>query len=156
MFSSDFERYFKPVKQFYSGVFPFDKIPKLLLENHFIICNTADSNSTGEHWFVLYRCSSGIIELFDSLGIQEDKKTKLKDLYFRHVKKLKFNVTPVQSNESNLCGEYCIYFVYERLFNKDMKFYQLLNEIFTVDTTVNEKKVNAFLDETLPMLYENV
>lgn len=149
MFSSEFEKYFESVKQYFGGVFPFDKIPKRLKQEHFIICNTGDSNSEGEHWFVLYRSDSYLIEVFDSLGINEEKLNKLKELKFQHVRKLNFNVTPVQSNESNNCGEYCIYFVYQRLFNKDLDFNMLMNEIFSYNLTENAKMVESFINENL-------
>jgi len=148
MFSSDFQKFFEPMSQFFDGVYAFDKIPKVIKEDHFIICNTGDSNSGGEHWFVIHRCTSETIEVFDSLGISENKLNKLKTLKFKKVKKLKFNVTPVQALDSTLCGEYSVYFVYQRLFNKDFGFNQLMNEIFSLNYTDNSKAVADFLQNT--------
>lgn len=148
MFSNEFESYFdQPLKPYFDGVCSFDNIPSFLKVDHFIICNTADSASKGEHWFALYKSSLGVLECFDSLGVNEIKRKKLLHLKIRGVRQIKFNTTAVQSQDSTKCGHFCVFFIYQRLFNKDLCFCELMNSIYTLNTKLNEENVLKFLEE---------
>ena len=56
-------------------------------------------------------------------------------------------MTQVQGNESAACGQFCLYFLVERLCNLDFSFHELLNEIFFNDVKKNEEEVQKFLSE---------
>ncbi len=56
-----------------------------------------------------------------------------------------FNVTKLQDETSVLCGQFCIYFIVQRLFNDDLEFAELLNEIFSENVVENEHSVQDFL-----------
>lgn len=145
MFTHEFEKYFKGnLSKYFRGVFPFDQIPHVLKPEHFVICNTSDSTNIGEHWFVLYR-NDCTIECFDSLGINSQKLSALQEkLTIKNIKKLKFNKTAVQSDVTSTCGLFCIFFIYQRFYNKDLKFKELLNEIFSINVSKNEEVVIEF------------
>lgn len=147
MLSTAFASYFNgALSKHYRGVFAADKIPKGLAVKGFIICNTANSDNQGKHWFIVYRSSKSVIECFDSLGITIEKQNVLKDNFqYPGIKKLKFNYTQVQSNETNTCGQFCIFFIYQRLFNADLPFDELLNTIFSDDVSKNESEVETFV-----------
>lgn len=147
MLSTEFEKFFEGnLTPFFDGVFAFDKIPRTMNVGHFVICNTDDSSNEGKHWFALYRSDKETFECFDSLGCDLAKQNLLQNtLNFCGMKKLKFNLSQVQSSTTETCGHFCIYFIYQRLYNKDLRFKELMNEIFDTDVFVNEEKVNEFV-----------
>lgn len=77
MISSEFNEIFYQkhanLTKFYKGCFPSNKIPKIDLYK-FVIVNTKDSSSLGDHWYVIYRDSKSSLECFDSLGVNTEKK----------------------------------------------------------------------------------
>jgi len=138
------------LKPYFKGVFASDQIPSVLKVDHFIICNTDKSDSSGSHWFLIHRPSLKTIECFDSLGISEIKKQFLVSTFsLKSVEKIKFNVTRVQPDNSDSCGKFCLYFIFHRMFNRDIGFSELMNEIFDHETLQNERKVNEFYDDVI-------
>ena len=135
------------LKKFFTGIYSIDTCPKKIPLNHFLICNTDISSGSGLHWFTLFRFSREDLECFDSLGVTEHKLEVLKALKFNGVTDITFNVTQVQGNESAACGQFCLYFLVERLCNLDFSFHELLNEIFFNDVKKNEEEVQKFLSE---------
>ena len=133
-----FERY-PSLKKFFLGTFSIDTVPKVIPLNHFLICNTDTSSGSGLHWFALFRFSKQDLECFDSLGISQEKKDLLTSLNFKGVSNLVFNVTQVQPNESISCGQFAVYFLFERLHNLDFSFHELLNELFVDNLIKNEE-----------------
>ncbi len=86
-------------------------------------------------------------ELFDSLGSSEEF---IKTLFYSNQNKAKicdFNVTKVQDEASVFCGQFCIYFIVQRLFNDDLDLTELLNEIFCENVAENEQSVQDFLSQ---------
>ena len=138
-----FERY-PSLKKFFLGTFSIDTVPKVIPLNHFLICNTDTSSGPGVHWFALFRFSKQELECFDSLGISQEKKDVLTLLNIKGVSKLVYNVTQVQANDSTSCGEFAVYFLFERLHNLDFSFHELVNELFVEDLTKNEEEVKSF------------
>lgn len=147
MLSTDFIKYFdNHLTKVFKGVFAFDQIPKSIKTGEFFICNTATSNSQGEHWFVIYKPTDGVIECFDSLSVSQVEN--LKRFKYKGIRKIKFNTSKVQADNTSSCGEYCIYFVYQRLYNNDLRFKELLSLIFTPDDmNANEQTVQQFIND---------
>ncbi len=109
----------------------------------FSFCSSRRSGS-GLHWFIVWRIF-GTIEVFDSVGtstafLQEVLKNKIEGYCV-------YNITRVQSEDSDRCGEFCAYFVFNRFANLDLDLYELLNDIFEEDTKVNEAIVLKFLHD---------
>lgn len=148
MNATEFQEYFKSFpyfSPFFQGVFAADEIPRSLKENHFIICNTDLSTGLGIHWYCLLRLND-CLECFDSLGVDESKKQFIITLpLVQKIGQVELNKTQVQSLHSNTCGQFVIYFLIQRLHNKDLNLNDLLNEIFTVDKEKNEIIVKTFL-----------
>jgi hypothetical protein len=98
--------------------------------------------SEGKHWFVVYKSSVDLTEVFDSLGTTASfvsQKLRFKTVY-------EFNTTQVQSDESKLCGEFCLYFIVNRLLSLDMSFQDVLNDLFDINCDINEKRVKDFVE----------
>ena len=134
-------------KKFFLGVYSIDTCPRKIPLNHFLICNTDVSSGSGVHWFALFRFSRQEVECFDSLGVNEYKLEVLKSLQFNGVSNLIFNKTQVQASESASCGQFCLYFLFERLHNLDFSFNELMNEIFVNDLRKNEEQVEKFISD---------
>jgi len=152
MFATDFSKYFNCdiiLSKFFRGVYAYDQIPQTIKVNEFYICNTENSNSEGKHWFVVCRPTKKLLECFDSLGTPLDKKDQLAEhIRFRSIAKIKFNSTQLQADQTDTCGYHCIYFAYQRLYNKDLKFKELLNDIYNAtQLEANEEKIKHFINE---------
>lgn len=134
-----------PFKDFFDGIFARDNVPKQLKDRHFIILNTDIQSGPGKHWYTVLKIN-GVVECFDSLGIDDEKKKFLVENFnFRGAKYLDINRTQVQPSSSILCGEYVLYFLFERYTNLDMTFDDLLNEIFSNNLRENDVYVNNFI-----------
>ena len=144
----EFFDYFPFLKKHFKGVFAIDTLPKKLKYREFCICNTDSSEGTGIHWFCLLRNSKKSVECFDSLGISTEKKNILiSQCKFYGIDELEFNETQFQKNDSDTCGHFVIYFLFERMHNLDLSFDTLLSEIFeSEDTNLNENRVKLFCD----------
>ena len=139
---------FPHLKKCFEGIFSADNLPRFIKKNHFIICNTDVLSGNGKHWYCVLKIDSSTLECFDSLGVNNEKKTFLTDNFKqRYVSKIKFNVTQVQSSETATCGLFVLYFLVHRFHNKDLGFTDLLNEIFVASLEENERSVNLFASE---------
>jgi len=152
MFSCDFEKYFNcdgHLNKVFKGVYAYDRIPNSIKQGEFYICNTATSDSEGQHWFIVYRPVQTLLECFDSLGTPLDKRDiRAKHLKFRGIQKVKFNLTRVQADDAETCGQHCIYFIYQRIYNNDLNFKELLNESYSAtDYNLNETNVKHLITE---------
>ena len=111
------------LKQYILGVFAADLIPFEV--NHYpygFIANTEASSQEGKHWIAFYIPRKGHAEIFDSYG----KDPSRYNIYYE--KWMKKNVLPtlvnkkqIQSNHSNVCGLYCLFFLLQRLRGHSMQ-----------------------------------
>lgn len=136
---------FPHIKAKFDGVYSADNIPRNIRKDHFIVCNTDVSSGPGKHWYCILKSEANTLECFDSLGIDQAKKQFLKNsCHFPSIKKIRFNLTAVQSSDSSSCGLFVLYFLIHRFHNKDMSYDDLLNEIFVESKATNEEKVALF------------
>ncbi len=68
------------------------------------------------------------------------------NLKFNQKLSIKYNETPFQSADSNSCVLFAIYFAVERMFNLDLPFHTLLEEIFENKQENNENTVKQFCE----------
>ena len=144
---SEFFSKFEHLKKYWLGTFSIDLLPKRIPPNYFLICNTDTSEGPGKHWFALYRASKKNLECFDSLGVTNEKQNILKSIGFQGIEKIIFNESQVQPNDSTWCGQFAIFFLFERLHNLDFKYHDLVNILFTHNLNHNQQNVEAFFDE---------
>lgn len=141
---------FPNIKSHYAGCFSADTLPRGIETTHFAICNTDVSTGSGIHWFVLYKSSSSKLEAFDSLSFTDTKILFLRqNCKFKGIKEIEFNETQFQSDTSTTCGKFVLYFIFMRLYNLDMSFKDLLNEIFVENQSINEQKIENFYSKVL-------
>jgi hypothetical protein len=85
------------------------------------------------------------LEVFDSLGIDPNKLENLKlFLKFQGIKTLHYNETPFQNQNTDSCGLFVIYYVWQRMYNLDLTLDDILELSFEKDNNLNEVKVNNF------------
>ncbi len=107
------------------------------------------ATGAGLHWFVLHRRHSAeeTFELFDSLGVTSEfvKKTvKYQEKSSDHTVVCVFNETRLQETNSTSCGEFCVFFIIQRMFNEDLDFETFINEVFSKNPSKNEEAVQVF------------
>jgi len=153
MLSSEFLDVFQNfpnIKEVYLGCYSSDKLPKKIQINQFCIVNTDISTGTGIHWYIVLRYSKRILEVFDSLGIDQGRKEFLqKNFELGGIKEIVFNTTRFQRNDSDTCGKFVLYFVINRLYNLDHSFHDLLEELFNQNLDKNEDIVKKFYEEII-------
>ena len=85
------------------------------------------------------------MEIFDSLAIDNNKlETLKKTLKFRGLKTIHINEDSFQKEDSDSCGLFVIYYIWQRMHNLDLTFDEVLEQSFTTDKTINEEKVKQF------------
>ena len=66
---------------------------------------------------------------------------KLKNLKIygklKGIKTIKYNETAFQSDNSESCGLFVIYFIWQRMFNLDLSFDEILEESFFSENSIN-------------------
>ena len=95
---------------------------------------------------MLHRREKNYFELFDSLGSSAKFVTKIFGKKSQHTI-CDFNTTTLQDPRSKTCGEFCLFFIIQRIFNDDLSFEEVLNESFTDVLEDNEKRVKEFFEE---------
>ncbi|GFS72859.1 uncharacterized protein NPIL_3791 [Nephila pilipes] len=97
----------QPCEVVFKGVFAADKIPDMCLyEKAACVINTDVSTGRGEHWLLFYY-EDGKLEFFDSFGRSPED---FNDYISNYVKRFTYETNPIklQSDESEVCGHYCI------------------------------------------------
>lgn len=130
----------KYTKKYFYGVFPSDKLPKIVPKPCLIIVNNSTSKEKGEHWTCFYMSeNSSKNYYFDSFGMkpfmpsyQLFLKTNCKS-YMKNVKRL-------QSSFSSVCGEYCLVFLLSCC--KGLSMNAFLNQFSADNFDKNDMKIS--------------
>lgn len=97
------------------GVYATDQLPEYVHRGGFI-ANTDISSKSGRHWCAFYFDGTGQSEFFDSYGKPAHyyNNTFVRCLHNNSIVQL-YNSKKLQSNYSNVCGQYCLYFLIHRV-----------------------------------------
>ena len=151
MLASEIREILKILGKHFRGTFPRDNIPSLKVDEYCVV-NLSDSNEPGSHWIVLGHTDSESdsdtgkpeYEYFDSLGTNPVKVSS----FFQVEATVYFNSCQVQSSSSATCGEFCCYFILNRLENKDLDFHTVFDLCFdSKDIQRNEERVKTFIEQ---------
>ena len=119
----------------FCGVFPADHLPQKL--NAYpcgFVANTDPSSQPGTHWVAFYFPSKEKGEFFDSYGQSPRRYRKsFEDFLQEHSHEWEFNTQKLQSSWSNVCGQYCIFYLSHRARGHGMK---KIVQLFSNDTMV--------------------
>lgn len=97
----------------FTGVFPADHLPPIKKETAFIV-NTDTHDQNGSHWLAMFIQDKNTLEFFDSFGLPPSTYHPFISQYASQFKHVKWNETSFQSPTSNVCGQYCTYYLLKR------------------------------------------
>ena len=100
------------------GVFSLDTLPRRPIERRpaIVVCNTAYSQSRGEHWVGFFFSADGGVNYFDSYGLPPTSPRFLDFIHTNSVNGLwSYNDTQLQSLDSVVCGKYVCLYLYFRV-----------------------------------------
>ncbi len=122
------------------GTFPRDLIPKTIPQRPAcLVVNTDESGKRGEHWVAIYYMENDTCEFFDSYGLDPL-------LYGFSLNNCTFmEGEPIQSIESDVCGQHCIYFLYNR--SLEYTFKSIVNSFSVSNTLWNDMFVKKFVSK---------
>ena len=101
----EIKRYYQ-IEPKFNGVFSRDNLPKKIKDGAYVI-NLDEYADVGTHWIALF-CKRSEIVYFDSFGVKHVPE-EIKE--FIGNKNIKANIFRVQSNNSIMCGYFCIGFI---------------------------------------------
>ena len=133
-------------KKFFLNVFAHDQLPsqKIECDTWLLVCNCCPIEMPGLHWIAIFK-KDEIIEVFDSYGQSPDSYNLNPFLKKQRAKRHIYNTTRVQALDSEVCGQYCLFFAYWRC--RGVSFKTVLNDNwFSSDYVENDKFVNNFYE----------
>ena len=98
----------------FAGVFPSDKIPIIQNFPCSIVLNTDKHDEKGTHWLAVYIQDKRNLEFFDSFGLPPQAYGEDISKFVENYPRIHWNKTILQSLTSNVCGQYCIFFIVKR------------------------------------------
>lgn len=133
------------IKSSFGGVYACDQLSSITVNSYpksFVI-NTDPSNLPGTHWLALYFTDEMNGEFFDSYGHVPDEYNKhVINFIDRNAIQCEHNKKELQSDFSSVCGQYCIYYLFNRCRNIPM--YSIVNK-FSLDKLRNDQFVYDFV-----------
>lgn len=123
----------------FNGVFPSDCLPKKKLKKPtFVIVNTENRYSQGQHWLGIYLPKKGPGILFDSFAIKNDNRDFIKFLQ-KNCTSFTYNKKRLQSDFSTTCGQWCCVFIYYKCIGKTLS--SFLKLFSNTDYEANDDKI---------------
>ena len=129
--------------QFY-GVYAADELPYYLPPQTLAIVNCCNVNQKGMHWLAI-NTSEDTLEFFDSFGYAPNMYGLDKKLPEASV--VTYNSKQLQSYNSSVCGQYCLYYCYFKV--RGYKMNDIIS-IFSNDYDNND----MYVYETVKKLYK--
>ena len=128
----------------FCGVFAADQLPKLKTFPCGFVANTDPSTEPGMHWVAFYFPSTGKGEFFDSYGHPPE--------YYGFDEIETWNTRPIQSSWSEVCGQYCIFYLYHKARGYSMS--KIVN-LFTDKPNLNDCNVACYVKKHFNVVIEN-
>ncbi|GFS54245.1 uncharacterized protein TNCV_2527631 [Trichonephila clavipes] len=114
MFTSQISKILsKEAPRDFLGVYPSDKIPKVKKKAALVV-NTDPHDEEGSHWLAMYIQDEKTIEFFDSYGFPPSVYEPHISQYVKLFPNVIYNETSLQNLTSNVCGQYCIFYLLKR------------------------------------------
>lgn len=122
-----------------------DQLPSSAISNlpKIFIVNTDPHQLPGKHWVCFYIPHDGPIEFFDSLGKHPSFYSKLFEKFiYSHSTEFIYNSNPLQSNFSDTCGHFCLFYSIHRCRGMRM---DTIIEKFSTSKILNDRLVQDFV-----------
>lgn len=105
---------------FFDGLFARDQLEEIIIKPQLVVANTAPSNSAGEHW-VLFFFKGSTVDFFDSLGRNiSEYPQDIANFIDRYSSETNYLSDRIQPLESDICGQYCLYYAFKSCQGYDM------------------------------------
>ena len=135
-------------KNTFCGVFPADELPIIDTFPCGLVANTDPSNKPGTHWLAFYFPSSQKGEFFDSYGYPPKHYGE----FFESYKISEWNNHRLQSSWSEVCGQYCIFYLYHSSRGYSMN--KIVN-LFSSNADLNDCNVACYVKKHFNVVIEN-
>lgn len=128
----------------FCGVFPSDKLPQTIDRYPCgFVANIDPSSESGTHWVAFYFPSEQKGEFFDSYGQPPHHyRDAFEHFLNKHTLAWEFNTRKLQSIWSDVCGQYCIFYLSHRARGQSIN---KIVQLFSNDTMLNDMKVSQFV-----------
>lgn len=123
----------------FDGVHAADQLHESKHRPTAMVINTDPSWRPGRHWVAIYVPCVGPVEYFDSYGKSPDVPAILR---FLRGKPSVYNRRCLQSRTSEVCGQYCIYYLVHRARGRSM---EEITGRFGTDKNRNDEDVDDFV-----------
>jgi hypothetical protein len=129
-------------KSYFKGVYSADNLPKITrrIKPCGFVCNTDASTEPGTHWVAIYVPFQSAVEYFDSYGLPPF----IENIYRQMPNEFIYNTRCLQNPYTSVCGQYAIYFIWQRMHGKS--FDEIIKE-FGRNTIENDERVNYRIEE---------
>lgn len=122
------------------GVYPADEIPRVWTRPAGLIINTDEHDKPGEHWVAMYVDRDGRGWYFDSYGLPPIIPQHIQRLR-RNCKFFRYNLKKLQSDSSDVCGQFCVVFLHFMSCGFGMARF---NHLFGDDARKNDRLVREY------------
>lgn len=136
------------------GVYAADRLPRS--DCHYpcgLIVNTDIHSKPGKHWCAFYLETSGKVDFFDSYGFDTGYYNQSWKYWVRN-RSVTYNNIRIQSDYSDVCGLYCLYFLRQRLLGQTMD--DIVNRFDEENHSLNDYYVYDRMTRVYSMCVENV
>ena len=134
----------------YTGVFAENELPyKELTYPAAIIVNTQPSSQRGDHWVSVYLAKNEPAQFFDTRG-QPPEPPVRRFIRIVSPRGLVYNERQVQSRYTDLCGAFCLDYLYHRHYSPNVSYQRLITELYPYkdrwrnDVTVHKRFERLF------------
>ena len=136
------------------GVYASDRIPNHRFKHSYgLIVNTDKHTDPGQHWCTIYNDGHGHIEFFDSYGRPPTENSVLISSWINEISEtLNFNNQQLQSNNSAVCGLYCLLYLHQRLNGISLDDFV---KIFDSNLNANDEYVVNLRSSAFPECFSN-
>ena len=133
----------------FCGVFPSDKLPQAIEKYPCgFVANTDPNNKPGIHWVSFYFPTEKKGEFFDSYGHPpEFYRDSFGDFLEKY--SYEYNTRKLQSAWSDVCGQYCMFYLSHRARGHSMN---KIVHLFDNNTMSNDNKVFTFVNKHFNIL----
>ena len=135
------------------GVFASDKLPSLTAIKAYSPCcyvaNTDETGQGGSHWVAFFHPNPRKLEFFDSFA----KLPKELGYDIHKAIQIQHNKYQVQGIGSEVCGQLCIYFLYNRA--QGIPFTHIISKLQSLSLSASDAHVYSFVHRIMKRLKIN-
>lgn len=140
------------IGQFHTGVYACDQLHHVNSDQFAIVVNTDDSNHKGMHWLAIFKKRFCEVEFFDSFAMPISFYSPfIKSFVKRFSKRFLHNNIQLQSNYSNMCGQFCCFYILHRM--RGWSLDSIINDFSFTNLARNDEKVYQFVQSNFHTQY---